>query len=88
MNVIVIASLALIVLALLSVFILIRVGWFDEHEQSTREVSDLNCTELRDYFENGRQCTLSDCKYPGYTDGYHNWKVDIIYWLMVKNCTG
>ena len=58
-----------------------------------KTISDLNCTELRDYFENGRQCEgvwpHRVCKYPAIKDGpsitdspEHN----ILYQMILRNC--
>lgn len=48
-----------------------------------KTIADLNCTELKDYFENGRQCEgvppWRVCKYPPIDD-----KVDILYQIVVK----
>jgi len=56
-----------------------------------KTISDLNCTELRDYFENGRQCEgLSPfmvCKYPQSYEGSSGAsKPHLLYHMILRNC--
>ncbi len=49
-------------------------------------IASLNCTEYKDYFENGRDCSGVSphlaCKYS--KSSRHN----ILYMMILKNCTG
>ena len=51
-----------------------------------KTIADLNCTELRDYFENGRGCEgvwpHQVCGYPKSDD-----RADVLYQMMLKDCT-
>ena len=48
-----------------------------------KTISDLNCTELKEYFENGRACEgvwpHRVCRYPKTTD-----RADVLYQVMLK----
>jgi hypothetical protein len=49
-------------------------------------VDSLNCTDLKDYFENGRNCSGVSphqfCRYP------KTISQSILYMMILKNCTG
>lgn len=58
-----------------------------------KTIADLSCTELRDYFEHGRECTGVPphrvCNYPNAEVKLSiRWRENILYHMMLKNCTG
>ena len=59
-----------------------------------KTIADLNCTKLRDYFENGRQCEgvwpHRVCRYPHIKTEpliIDSSEHDLLYQMMLKGCT-
>jgi hypothetical protein len=52
-----------------------------------KTISDLNCTELFDYYEHGRQCEWSKCKYPDINSNRRH-ESYLVFWMMRQDCFG